>query len=185
MEETKIFFFIFSLILSLFLAPTQITGKEDLVQKVCQKTLNKANCVTTFKLNPDSKNATLRQLGIIALKTAAKNATDTSEYIEKALNATNLEPETQQGLSDCLEQYIDANEQIDNSVAALLSKADKDIRTWLNAALAGVKSCDDGFGKNVKSKHGAALKKRNADFTQLCNNALVVSKLLSEEKKKN
>lgn len=180
MESIKTFFFLCCVILYVTQFPNP-TGAASLVEKVCQHSHNKENCIETFASNPDSKTASLRQLGLIALKIAAQNATNTSLYIQKLLNNQSLEAGLQQSLSDCLDNYIDANDQLDDSVAAVLANADQDVRTWINAAIADIKSCEDGFAQN--GGNPAVLKKRNSSFRQLCNNVLAINKLLIRKQK--
>ncbi|KAG6778552.1 hypothetical protein POTOM_014889 [Populus tomentosa] len=129
--------------------------------------------------NPDSKQANLQQLGIIALNLASTNATNTSSYIKTTLlsNKT-LGPVNEQALEDCSDQYLDAIQQLDDSLAALLANATNDVRTWVRAAVADVESCENGFKKKVPGQH-MLLSSRNAVFRQLCNNVLVINKLLS------
>ncbi|XP_061978023.1 pectinesterase inhibitor-like [Populus nigra] len=174
-------FFLFSATLSLtfFFHPSVAKGSTNLIQEVCTKTHNKVNCVASLESNPDSKQANLQQLGIIALNLASTNATNTSSYIKTTLlsNKT-LGPVNEQALEDCSDQYLDAIQQLDDSLAALLANATNDVRAWVRAAVADVESCENGFKKQVPGQQ-MLLSSRNAVFRQLCNNVLVINKLLS------
>ncbi|KAG6776855.1 hypothetical protein POTOM_016645 [Populus tomentosa] len=132
---------------------------------------------TCLESNPDSKQANLQQLGIIALNLASTNATNTSSYIKTTLlsNKT-LGPVNEQALEDCSDQYLDAIQQLDDSLAALLANATNDVRTWVRAAVADVESCENGFKKKVPGQH-MLLSSRNAVFRQLCNNVLILLRL--------
>ncbi|KAJ6292409.1 hypothetical protein OIU78_024561 [Salix suchowensis] len=153
-------------------------GSSNLIQQVCAETHNKVNCVASLESNPDSKKANLQQLGIIALNLASSNATSTSSYIKTTLlsNKT-LNPVTEQALEDCSDQYMDAIQQLDDSLPALLANATNDVRAWVRTAIADVESCENGFKKNIPGEQ-MLLSLRNAVFRQLCNNVLVINKLL-------
>ncbi|EEF39296.1 Pectinesterase inhibitor, putative [Ricinus communis] len=176
MKPATSFFFLFSLVVSLFPHPN---FAASLVEQVCERTHSKDNCVASFGSSPDSKQANLQQLGIIALKLASENATDTSLQIKKLLSDKSLGPATEQALTDCYDQYVDANAQLADSVAALLANASRDVYTWVSAAIASAQSCEDGLKQS--GGQDSVLKQRNAMFRQLCNNVLAINKLLVKQ----
>ncbi|XP_062106401.1 uncharacterized protein LOC133817811 [Humulus lupulus] len=115
---------------------------HKLISKVCQNAAHKDFCNSMLQSDPNIHNANLPGLGLIALRQAASNASDVSEYVKTLLNDANVDPEVQDGASDCLEFYIDAAEQLEDSVTAQVAKAYKDVETWVNVAISDSKSCD-------------------------------------------
>ncbi|KAJ4727713.1 putative Pectinesterase inhibitor [Melia azedarach] len=148
-----------------------------LLKKVCDSSEDKNLCYSTFNANPDSQNSDLTGLAMIGLKIASKNATQIVEYINKRMNENNLDPMLQQGLTDCSDEYLDAAEQLDDSVAALLADAFKDLKTWVNAAIADAVSCQEAFERRPGIE--PVIDFNNGIFLKLCNNILIVNKLLA------
>ncbi|KAJ9171793.1 hypothetical protein P3X46_015107 [Hevea brasiliensis] len=177
MKPIASFFFLISLVVCLGSLPHPIIG-SSLAEQVCERSHDKANCMAWFGLDPESEQANLQQLGMIALRLASGNATDTALYIKRMLNDTSgLDPSTEQALTDCAQHYVDANQQLDDSVAALLANAQHDVNAWVGAAIADAESCEDGFKES--GSQDFLLTARNAIFKQLCNNALAINKLLT------
>merc|ERR1712034_282376 len=131
-------FVLFSFTLSLTLSLLASVAKADtnLIDKVCARTHNKNSCVAVFESNPDSKQADLKQLGIIALTLASSKATETSQYIKTLLLNKTLDPVIDQALSDCSDQYLDAIQQLGDASSDLLEDGTKDVRTSVKAAIA-------------------------------------------------
>ncbi|KAM6540920.1 hypothetical protein CsatB_005367 [Cannabis sativa] len=144
-----------------------------LISKVCQNVTQKAFCSSMLLSDPNTHNANLRGLGLIALKQAATNASDISEFIKTKLNDPNVDPEVQDGASDCLEFYIDAAEQLEDSVSAQISKAYKDVETWVNVAVSDSKSCDVAL-----TGYDSVLGNKSQVFRWLCETALTINKML-------
>uniref|UniRef100_A0A803NP00 Pectinesterase inhibitor domain-containing protein n=1 Tax=Cannabis sativa TaxID=3483 RepID=A0A803NP00_CANSA len=78
---------------------------------------------------------------------------------------------------ECLEMYIDAAEQLDDSAAALMSKGYKDVNAWVDVAITDSKSCDVAL-----VGHESVLGGKSQVFRWLCENALAVNKVLVDEK---
>ncbi|KAK9282502.1 hypothetical protein L1049_005421 [Liquidambar formosana] len=181
MKPITSFLFLLPLTVFLSLLPHLLavdqTNSTNLIAKACENSSHKEFCVASLESSPDSQNADLPGLAFIALKLASSNATDTATHISKVLGAGNLEPLFEQALTDCSEHYLDAIEQIDDSLAALTAKAYKDVESWVDVALSDAQACEEGF----KGQDGdaLALTRRNRVFRQLCNNALVINKLLA------
>ncbi|CAK7351171.1 unnamed protein product [Dovyalis caffra] len=175
-------FFLFSVTLSLtfFFHPFVAQESTNLIQQVCSETHNMGNCVASLESNPDSKQATLQQLGVIALNLASSNAANTSSYIKTTLlTSKTLDPVIEQALQDCSDQYLDAIQQLDDSLPALLANATDDVRASVKAAITDIESCDNGFKTNIPGQE-MLLSSRNAVFRQLCNTVLVINKLSSQ-----
>ncbi|XP_030543282.1 pectinesterase inhibitor-like [Rhodamnia argentea] len=149
----------------------------DLVAAVCGTLNRKDLCLSSLQSVPDVGSAPdVGVLAITALKVATSNASDTSAVIQGLLNDTTLAPTVQQALSDCADHYLDAVEQLDDSVAALTARAYTDVRKWVKIAIADADGCEAGFQQLATGPN--ILSHRNLIFRQLCNNALGIVKLL-------
>ncbi|KAG5228581.1 hypothetical protein OIU76_018017 [Salix suchowensis] len=167
-----------TLSLTLSLHASVASADTNLIEKVCARSHNKNSCVEIFESNPDSKQADLKQLGIIALTLASSKAAETSQYIKTLLLNKTLDPVVDQALSDCSDQYLDAVQQLGDASSELLEDGTKDVRASVKAGIAAAQSCENGFKESSGSE---ILVSRNAMFRQLCNNVLVINKLLEEK----
>ncbi|CAN0885549.1 Putative invertase inhibitor [Linum grandiflorum] len=167
-------------LLTTFPTPNEALGfdKNDLIEKVCSKTLNKEDCLASLASTKGSQLATLPELGVIALDNAVQNATKTSVYIKMMLSNQNLDPAVEQALQDCFQQYLDVVDQLDDSTAALLANATTDVQTWVSAAMSDVDSCDQGLKEHRGSE--LVLSRRNAGFRQLCSTVLAINSLYAQ-----
>jgi pectinesterase inhibitor-like protein len=163
--------------------PTPTTAKataepkgSDLIAKTCERTLYKDLCKASLYSITNSNQADLHGLAGLALKLAARNATNISKDITNLLNK-NSDPVMQQCLSDCSENYIDAIDQIRDSLAALDSKGYNDANTWVTAAMSDADSCEQGF--DDQGAQESPLKANSTTFSQLCSNALAIINLLA------
>ncbi|KAF5731431.1 pectinesterase inhibitor-like [Tripterygium wilfordii] len=174
----KAMFFLLSLALCLILLPQPTTANDHinhLIAKICKQS---GNCTFSIKSNQaESQRADLVDVTLIAIRLASDNAVGTSSHIKSLLNNTaDMDPSIEQGLVDCSDQYLDAIEQLSNSMAALVENDYKDLYVWINTALSDAESCEDGF-KDVKD-HPSLLTERNNQFSQMCKDALTVTKHL-------
>lgn len=156
-------------------AAKELKGKK-LIEKVCADTPDKAACIKVLSSDPTSAKASLTDLAMMSLKMAAANATGILTDAKMMIDNPDLDPDVQQGLADCKETLLDAEGQLEDTVAALLSGAKHDAQLWLRAALAAIDTCD-------ASIPGAddVLSKKSVGFRQLCNIALAISKALAHE----
>ena len=169
------FFFFFFFLLPLghcFALQVNLTAGNELIEKVCQHSPHSDICMASLRTDPNSGQADMEGLALIALKVAHANATDTSQHIAKLLNNSALDPFIEQCLTDCSEQYLDAVEQIEDSLVALTAKGFHDVDAWVKAAIADVDTCEQGFKE--KPDYESMLTHRNIIFKQLCNNALAI-----------
>ncbi|XP_022155314.1 pectinesterase inhibitor-like [Momordica charantia] len=155
-------------------------GKPDmgLIEQTCSQTQHPGLCLSSLKSDPNSFPADKTGLALVALRLVSSNASDISEGIKVMLNDTRLadQPGVQQGLYDCLDEYLDASQQLDDSIAALLVKAYGDVDKWVNAAVAAVRTCEASF--SVKP---SVLTPRNDNFIKLCQNALTIAHIAETE----
>lgn len=151
--------------------PTNVTKQ---IKQVCAYTLYKDLCVSTLVADPLSQQANQTGLALVALRVASQNASDITEHIKMEVNNVTLDPAVQQGLSDCMDNYVDAAEQLDDSLAALLAGAYDDLGTWVNVAIADADSCENSI-KGLKT----GMSKKNALFRKLCENSLAITKAVA------
>ncbi|KAF8014886.1 hypothetical protein BT93_H0626 [Corymbia citriodora subsp. variegata] len=155
------------------------TSIPEIVARVCRRSNRKALCLASLQAVPDVGSVPdTGVLAIAALRFAATNASETSSFIQGLLNDTTIEPAIQQGLSDCADRYLDAVDQIDDSIAALTVKAYPDVREWVKAAIADAEACEAGFSQLATEQR--ILSHKNLVFRQLCNIALGIVKNLKD-----
>ncbi|PON65863.1 Pectinesterase inhibitor domain containing protein [Parasponia andersonii] len=180
------FFLLFLVTIFLSYSPKHTVAHQDnknqtitaLLSTACKHAEHKDFCVSMLVSDPNIHDADLKGLGLIALRQASSNASDISEYVKTLLNDSSLDPAVQDGVSECLEHYLDAAEQLDDSVAALLADAHKDVDAWIGVALTDSISCDAALSEG----HESVLGGKNEVFRQLCDNALAINKVLSDNK---
>ncbi|EXB33523.1 Putative invertase inhibitor [Morus notabilis] len=148
------------------------------LEKACQHAGHKDSCISMLQSDPNSHSSDVKGLTLIALRLASSNASDISEHIKVLLNDSSLDPAVQDGLSECLEYYLDAAEQLDDSVAALLANAYKDVEAWVNVAIIDAASCDSAL-----DGHEFVLGGKTDAFRGLCDNALAIIKVLANNEK--
>ncbi|XVF32805.1 hypothetical protein REPUB_Repub17cG0114400 [Reevesia pubescens] len=166
----------FSLCLS-FLGLINAAGNNALVAEACKKAEYKDLCTSSLEAEHASQDADLAALALIAIKVASNNGSDTSVYIKKSLDATNLEPTVEQNFVDCSDNYGSAMAQLDDSLAALVSKNYKDVKTWLGAAIDAATTCEIALKQGPGNE--LELFNKNNIFRQLCSNALDIVNLLA------
>lgn len=154
-------------------------NETELLSTACQHASQKDFCVSMLQSDPNFHTSDLRGLGLIALHQASSNASDISEHIKTLLNDSSLEPAVQDGVAECLEHYLDAAEQLDDSVAALLANAHTDVENWVNVAVTDAVSCDAALSEG---NHEAVLWDMNNAFRKLCDNALAINKVLAQQR---
>ncbi|XP_073014160.1 putative invertase inhibitor [Typha latifolia] len=160
-------------------ATTTLINK--LIVDTCNRTtVHRELCVEALSADPAAKNASdVHGLAVAALKLATKNATDTSEYVEKLHDKKaggGGEPGLEQCLEDCEKDYVDAVEQLDSAAAALDDENYEDTATFLTAAMTDVKSCQAGCRERSRNRN--VLTKRNGDVNRLCSIVLTIAGLL-------
>lgn len=165
------------LTICLILLHHQIVAQEskgkELINKVCEPSQNKDLCINVLSSDPTSTHATLEDLAMISLKAAAANATGILIDVKRMIDDSDLDPGIQQGLADCKETLLDAEGQLEDTVAALLGNAKHDAQLWLQAALSAIDTCDASIPGDDD-----ILSKRSVAFRQLCNIAVAISKAM-------
>ncbi|KAF9604041.1 hypothetical protein IFM89_001401 [Coptis chinensis] len=150
----------------------------DLVTQTCEKTAYKDLCIKTLKSHPASGHAVnVKRFASVIMNAASDHAINMSTRIEEMLNKT-TDSTIQECFSDCSEYYVDATDQLEDSLAALDTNGYKDVKTWLQAAIADVESCQSGFKE--QSGHNSTLASENERFSQLCHIALEITNHLAK-----
>merc|ERR1712071_25724 len=168
MKPITAFFYLSTL--CLFFVPNQATTVSE-IERACNFTSHQELCLSTLGADPNNVRLDLNGLTMVALRIASENATAITEYIHRSSDNQTLEPAIQQGLSDCLENYVDSSDQLDSSLASFSAKAFNDVNTFVKAAVAAATSCEAAFnGQVTETSHKSRV------FRQLCNNALAILK---------
>ncbi|XP_061361805.1 putative invertase inhibitor [Gastrolobium bilobum] len=156
---------------------------EDFVTATCKHTLHFQTCVSSLRSVPSSKTSHLKGLAEIALNLSTTYATKTLSYVyelkSSAASGTNNNY-TSSCLSDCVEEYSEAIENLKDSAEALANGEYDTVDTLVSAAMSDAETCEDGF-KDMLSDDNASnspLTERNCYFSELCSNALAITKLL-------
>lgn len=141
---------------------------EDLVKKVCEKTPSQDLCVETIGANPvnpsvGGASATVKDLALSVLKVASKNASQIIQELKGMIDNDRLPPKVQQGLSDCKDMILNAQDQIVIAANAVTTNAPYDAKKWLQIALDATNICDD----SLRGDEDVMIKKNDA-FRQLC-----------------
>ncbi|WVZ23661.1 hypothetical protein V8G54_002205, partial [Vigna mungo] len=154
-----------------------LTGGKTLINKVCSDSPTKNLCVQV--LSSDTlKSPDLKDLALISLRVAATNASGILADTKILIDDDELDPDVQQGLADCKENILDAESQLEDTIAALMVNSENDAQRWLKAALAAIDTCDASIPRDDD-----VLSVESAVFCKLCNIAILVIKELNNQTK--
>lgn len=161
----------------LVMVPHQTVGVElqgkDLMEKVCEATPSKEVCMEFLEKDSRSETGGIEDMALIFLQAAKDNATDIIGHLKILVSNESLAPAIQQGISDCLATMEDAQEQLQDAIAAVLVKATKDSTKWVGTALAAVDTC-----KNSLSENDDIMWEKEQGFSLMCDVALSICKTL-------
>lgn len=149
---------------------------NDLVAKTCSSTPYNDLCKAILQSSPKSNGADLYGLAHILMDIAAENVTNIYDSINQLQNDSNIDSFMDECLTDCLESYQDAIDQIEDSVTALEFKAYNDVKTWVSAAMSDAASCDMGFKDRPGYKNPIA--PMTTTFDQICSIILAITQQL-------
>ncbi|XP_014495047.1 pectinesterase inhibitor-like [Vigna radiata var. radiata] len=157
---------------------TLLTGKL-LINKVCTKSPTRDLCIEVLSSDPlVSPTANLKDLAIISLRFAATNASGILSDAKILIDDVNLDPDVQQGLADCKENILDAESQLEDTIASLMIGLKSEAQRWLKAALAAIDTCDASIPGDDD-----ILSVDSTVFRKLCNISITVTKLLVRSNK--
>uniref|UniRef100_F6HTC9 Pectinesterase inhibitor domain-containing protein n=1 Tax=Vitis vinifera TaxID=29760 RepID=F6HTC9_VITVI len=124
-----------------------------------------------------SANASLEELGVIAVELALSNATYINWYISnKLLQEKGFDPYAKACLKDCHELYSDAIPELKDVLDDFKDKDYYKANIELSAAMEASTTCEDGY----KERKGevSPLAKEDNNFFQLCAIALAFTNML-------
>ncbi|KAI9080296.1 hypothetical protein K1719_037690 [Acacia pycnantha] len=140
----------------------------EVIEQVCEKTASKEACVKTLKGDPlvihARGNLTVNDLAISILRMASKNATAMIYELKTLIENDMLDPQVQEGLSDCRDMMADAQDQIEVALSAITANSSFDPKTCLQATTAAVDLCKASLEEG--NEH-VMLAKANG-FSDLC-----------------
>ncbi|XP_058077183.1 pectinesterase inhibitor-like [Magnolia sinica] len=179
MSHLKYITLIISLLSILSIQPHITSATEpgiELIREACKDSLYYDLCVSSLQSDPEGLKADIAGLAAISIKVAHDNAVQTYKYITEVLNKT-ADALVQQFLNDCSENYSDAVDQLGDSIGQVLDKMYGEVNVKVTAAMSDVDSCE----QSAKEQPGKAslLSQHNFELSKLCNNALVLTKLIS------
>lgn len=173
---------------------TEEGGSEDLVTSTCKHTLYFQVCVSSLRSVSGSNSASdPKTLAGIALNLSTTYATKTLSYVCELRSYNNGTTTTNNNnnsymfrcLSDCEEEYSEAIGNLQDSAEALANGEYDKVDTLVSAAMSDAETCEDGFKDNMlsddnnnDSSNYSSLSERNRYFSELCSNALAITKLL-------
>ncbi|XP_057419059.1 putative invertase inhibitor [Lotus japonicus] len=173
--------FTFELVLKTFKLSLLESAPESVHS--CKHTLHFKVCVSSLRSVPSSKSSDLKNL---SSNYAAKTLSYVCELKSSTDNVTNNNSYMSRCLSDCIEEYKEARENLQDSAEALAEGDYDKVDTLVSAAMSDAETCEDGF-KEVfiydgnKDYSNPSLTKRNSYFSELCSNALAITKLLAQD----
>ncbi|KAK7269671.1 hypothetical protein RIF29_22405 [Crotalaria pallida] len=174
METITKFLSLFTISLIIFVHQTNGAGElkgKELMDQVCEQTPHKDLCIQVLQSDPTSAFGNLQDLAMISLRVAAANASGILSEVKIMIDDVSLDPAVQQGLSDCKENLLDAEGQLEDTVAAILTESKHDANLWLKAALAAIDTCEASIPGNED-----VLSVKSVEFRKLCNIAVAISR---------
>eukprot|EP01018_Ginkgo_biloba_P036992 Gb_08072 [translate_table: standard] len=152
----------------------------DFIKAACNYTLYPDVCVSSLSPYGGSINAHQSKLVQVAVKVSLINATDTSDWAENLERRERMEIGERAALQDCMENFEDALDQLNGSLAELRHLRLKtfkfqisNVQTWLSAALTDQDTCLDGF-QDINGEVKGLLLVRVQNICKLISNALAL-----------
>ncbi|KAK9726337.1 hypothetical protein RND81_05G207000 [Saponaria officinalis] len=149
------------------------------IEKACNSALHKDSCIKTLKSQPGSGNADIKTLAFMSLNVTKTYGKTVADWVAQKVEEPELDPEIEQALTDCSDQYTDAMAQLEDSLVAFFANALNDVKTWMSTAMTNANTCEEGLkGANA----GDVMGNKNAIFAQYCANTLAVVNELAKQK---
>ncbi|XP_023760752.1 pectinesterase inhibitor [Lactuca sativa] len=155
-------------LLSIFLSSSTFTT-GDLINEICQQTIDPSLCSNSFHSDPRSTNASLITLGHISIKNAQKSAKAVRKLIHSVSYSGNY--------TECISLYEDATVNLNKCKKALKAHDYGELNTFVSGAMTDASMCDGSFGRGVQGP--PQLKFASIKLQGLCNIILVISNALS------
>ena len=186
---------IFILLTTLF--PAEATGSTtssggtstDFIRTSCGATTYPSVCYASLSVYADKVKQSPSQLARVAVSVSLAKARSASAYVARLRHgsAAAAEPRALAALTDCVEMFGDAVDQMTRSLAELqqLQAATfrwqmSNVETWMSAALTNEDSCLDGF-QGVSSSFKTVLGSRVSNVKQVTSNALALVNSLASK----
>lgn len=154
--------------------------KLNRLQELCSHTEQSKLCVDALLTFPETAKADDQMLAALSIRYAANNAAETAFYIGgQAQDAGSSNPKLQQCLADCIQLVEDAVDQL-NSCTEFIEdkKSHRNVADMMNAALMDATTCNKGCEEVAGTAEAKAVKEKVDRFFDVCNNALVLTRLL-------
>ncbi|OAY77329.1 uncharacterized protein LOC109709347 [Ananas comosus] len=168
--------------LAIAVAASQPNPNKKVIEETCKcTTVHSALCVEALTaVDMGGAAADARGLAAVAVRLAERNATGTAEEVARLRDEAEARGAAGEGEEECLgeceELYEDTVEQLEGAAAALEAGKFADAAAAAEAALAGVRVCQDGC--RAVPDHKNVLTKRNGDVSRLCSIAISIIRLL-------
>ncbi|KAI3512409.1 hypothetical protein L1887_19724 [Cichorium endivia] len=158
----------FFFLLLIFLSSSTFTV-GDLINEICQQTIDPSLCSNSFHSDPRSTNASLTILGHISIKNAQKSAKTARKLIHSVSYSGNY--------TECISLYEDAISNLKKCKKALKAHDYGQLNTFVSGAMTDASMCDGSFGRGVQGP--PQLKFASTKLQGLCNIIIVISNTLS------
>lgn len=171
----------FFLISTLLLLLRTATCQEDLVSTTCSQTPFSDTCLSSLRSDSRSQNSDVKGLATIALEKSIDDATETKahiDYLIKLHNPNQTEYEFK-CLKECMEEYSEALDNLQESYLALNTSSFDDVNSDVAAAMSDAESCENGYEEEQLLQNPSPLTERNKIFSELCSNFLAITALLA------
>ncbi|XP_010069915.2 pectinesterase inhibitor 6 [Eucalyptus grandis] len=176
-----------ALLLLLWLTNVAARGRgPSYVQEACSVTQYRELCVRSLaSFSGSAKRSPSRwaRAGVSVSLSEVKNA---GRYLEKVYTSRSLRGRNRAALSDCLECFQDAVDNLHKSLGLLrmLTRNDfndrmSDLLTWMSAALTDEDTCLDGFEGQTGGRAVRAIHNRVQRVTYYTSNALALANKLA------
>ncbi|KAK7347927.1 hypothetical protein VNO80_22470 [Phaseolus coccineus] len=160
------------------------TEGEDLVTATCKHTLHFEVCNSSLRSVPSSSiTSDLRVLVEIALNLSTTYAVVTLSCVHELQSNSSaaINIYVSHFLRDCEEEFSGAIENLQDSKEALANGDCDGVDTLVFVAMSDAETCEDDF-KDMSSEGNystSPLTQHNRYFSELCSNALAITKLLT------
>lgn len=142
----------------------------DLINEICQQTIDPSLCSKSLRSDPRStNNANLTILGRISIKNAQKSAKAARKMIHSVGGSSKYR--------ECISLYDDAISNIKKCKKALKGRDYGELNRFVSGAMTDASLCDGSFGRGVQGP--PQLKFASIKLQALCNIILVISNILS------
>ncbi|KAK7265496.1 hypothetical protein RJT34_33116 [Clitoria ternatea] len=169
--------------------PQNTEEGDDLLTAACKHTLHFQVCISSLGSVPGSKKSHPKELAEIAINVSTKYAKETLSYVYELKSSSanndsynnNSNIYVSRCLSDCADEYSEAIENLQDSAKALGNGEYEEVDTLVSAAMSDAETCEDGFKDLLSDDDNDStfpLTDHNRYFSELCSNALAITKLL-------